>query len=618
MKEKKEMQIVITADDSKAKNKLESLSDYLKNKFRKAEVQEVNLNTKEAKIKIEELKKQISELKTFTDSLSKEEVASGFYSPQLQELQDKQNTLSKLQDALNDTNEEAIEITHNFDDLGNKLGKSFEKASSKARRFVLSLFSIRTVWAVISKASSSYLNQNEATANKIEAIWTYLGNLLAPIIEKIVSWLQYGIAYLNVFTKALLGVDILSKAINNSVSSTAKEMQKTVSSMDEIVNLQQQNTSAMDTAGALEDIADLKLNEDIVKFLEDLANSLKKVWELAGNLWDLLSDKFGVVGAGVILAGLALLLGSGGFGGLVAILAGGFIIDFIYKSITGRDLLDDLNNIIKGFNDLKVAEQEVKDLQNKTLNTAQKSVETLKKGIKDGSISIEQMENYVNSLDRTLKDLIKNPTEGINPELIKVYKTNLYEIGTYLEEQNKQLDKNSDEYKRNYEILAEVQDKLFQLNGYKSNTELNVKVKGDTAELKKALDGVASDFSSVVQNTLKSSSSIMNAAQGFKKTSGYATGGFPEEGQMFYANERGPELVGTIGSSTAVVNNTQIVDAVSLGVANAVAGVLGNQRSTNNNATYLYLNGREFAKAVYNDMETESQRRNKNTSIRRA
>ena len=615
MKEKKEMQIVITADDSKARNKLESLSDYLKNKFKKAEVQEVNLNTKEAKIKIEELKKQISELKTFTDSLSKEEVASGFYSPQLQELQDKQNTLSKLQDALNDTNEEAIEITHNFDDLGNKLGKSFEKASSKARRFVLSLFSIRTVWALISKASSSYLNQNEATANKIEAIWTYLGNLLAPIIEKLVNWLQYGIAYLNVFTKALLGVDILSKAINNSVSSTAKEMQKTVSSMDEIVNLQQQDTSAMDTAGALEDIADLKLNEDIVKFLEDLANSLKKVWELAGNLWDLLSDKFGVVGAGVILAGLALLLGSGGFGGLVAILAGGFIIDFIYKSITGRDLLDDLNNIIKGFNDLKTAQQEVEDLQNKTLNTAQKSVETLKKGIKDGSISIEQMENYVNSLDRTLKDLIKNPTEGINAELLKVYKTNLYEIGTYLEEQNKQLDKNSDEYKRNYEILAEVQDKLFQINDYKANAEVEVEVevKATTNSYRTSLGDILTDFSLNLQEAFRGAMDSM--LPGSMK--GYATGGFPEEGQMFYANERGPELVGTIGSSTAVVNNTQIVDAVSLGVANAVAGVLGNQRSTNNNATYLYLNGKEFAKAVYNDMETESQRRNKNTSIRR-
>ena len=88
MKEKKEMQIVITADDSKAKSKLESLSDYLKNKFRKTEVQEVNLNTKEAKTKIEELKKQISELKTFTDSLSQQEIASGFYSSQFSELQE--------------------------------------------------------------------------------------------------------------------------------------------------------------------------------------------------------------------------------------------------------------------------------------------------------------------------------------------------------------------------------------------------------------------------------------------------------------------------------------------------------------------------------------------------
>ena len=97
----------------------------------------------------------------------------------------------------------------------------------------------------------------------------------------------------------------------------------------------------------------------------------------------------------------------------------------------------------------------------------------------------------------------------------------------------------------------------------------------------------------------------------------FASGGFPETGQMFIANEKGPELVGNIGSSTAVVNNQQIVDSVSIGVANAVAGVLGSQKSTSQNASYIYINGSEFAKAIYPDMQAEILRRNTNTSIRR-
>lgn len=60
------------------------------------------------------------------------------------------------------------------------------------------------------------------------------------------------------------------------------------------------------------------------------------------------------------------------------------------------------------------------------------------------------------------------------------------------------------------------------------------------------------------------------------KGHGYATGGFPRMGEMFFARERGPELVGKIGNRNAVVNNDQIVASVSAGVAKALVG--GNDR----------------------------------------
>ena len=61
----------------------------------------------------------------------------------------------------------------------------------------------------------------------------------------------------------------------------------------------------------------------------------------------------------------------------------------------------------------------------------------------------------------------------------------------------------------------------------------------------------------------------------------YAAGGSPMSGQMFIAREAGPELVGTIGGNTAVLNNNEIVSSVAAGVAQAVASVLGNGGSTN-------------------------------------
>lgn len=47
----------------------------------------------------------------------------------------------------------------------------------------------------------------------------------------------------------------------------------------------------------------------------------------------------------------------------------------------------------------------------------------------------------------------------------------------------------------------------------------------------------------------------------------FADGGFVDRGQLFLAREAGPELVGSIGSRTAVANNAQIIAGIRAGVA---------------------------------------------------
>ncbi len=50
---------------------------------------------------------------------------------------------------------------------------------------------------------------------------------------------------------------------------------------------------------------------------------------------------------------------------------------------------------------------------------------------------------------------------------------------------------------------------------------------------------------------------------------GFASGGFPDYGEMFIARENGPEYVASIGNRTAVANNEQIVEGIAYGVENA-------------------------------------------------
>ena len=82
------------------------------------------------------------------------------------------------------------------------------------------------------------------------------------------------------------------------------------------------------------------------------------------------------------------------------------------------------------------------------------------------------------------------------------------------------------------------------------------------------------------------------------KTKGYATGGYPVSGQVFMARENGiPELVGSIGGRTAVANNDQIVQAVSLGVYNAVVDAMSRNNS-GNQPTIVQIDGREVFRVV--------------------
>lgn len=92
-----------------------------------------------------------------------------------------------------------------------------------------------------------------------------------------------------------------------------------------------------------------------------------------------------------------------------------------------------------------------------------------------------------------------------------------------------------------------------------SGKTVNVKTKGSTT--KKADGGVFSGGS-------------------WKPIKKYAVGGLPNMGQMFVAREAGPELVGTLGGHTAVMNNDQIVQSVSDGVYRAVLAAMRGQKTS--------------------------------------
>lgn len=95
----------------------------------------------------------------------------------------------------------------------------------------------------------------------------------------------------------------------------------------------------------------------------------------------------------------------------------------------------------------------------------------------------------------------------------------------------------------------------------------------------------------------------------------YASGGIPNQGQMFIAREAGPELVGKMGNATAVMNNDQIVASVARGVQSAVeAGMRNTMARNNGSAQYLQadisIDGRKVMESVLTQARTVSLENN--------
>jgi len=94
----------------------------------------------------------------------------------------------------------------------------------------------------------------------------------------------------------------------------------------------------------------------------------------------------------------------------------------------------------------------------------------------------------------------------------------------------------------------------------------------------------------------------------------YASGGFPKKHQLFIARENGiPEMVGRIGSQTAVANNDQITQAIFKAVYSAVKeGRNDGSRSSSKQPIYVAMpNGKVLAKAVVDEVNGEIRRTGK-------
>ena len=190
--------------------------------------------------------------------------------------------------------------------------KGFERNISKIKRLGLSLFGIRSAYALVSRASSAYLSQDTELAQKLQSVWVGLGTFLAPALEAISNALLKALGYLNVFIKALTGVDYIARANAKSLKKQADAQKQLAAGIDEVTNLQE-STSGDKTSGLIEIP---ELDDRIVKKLQDMAYWIKENEDALKLLGIAFGAVLGYKAISGIINNIAWLVGAKGLGSI--------------------------------------------------------------------------------------------------------------------------------------------------------------------------------------------------------------------------------------------------------------------------------------------------------------
>lgn len=278
--------------------------------------------------------------------------------------------------------------------------------------------------------------------------------------------------------------------------------------------------------------------------------------------------------------------------------------------------LNDYNEVIAGHGD------KFKQMTDKEKSNAQESRDVVIKMMAEKAVnSAQTYGEMVNSMGAAYEKMTEKERTELSKQYNLMVSNNESEgaimlrqyssLSAYLTKYN--IDVNSKKAQQYASSLKLAQEKgSAEGQKYLSSISSELDDKGKTPKIDINNEAAMKNLDNIQQkvNNLKGTTvsvGFRSSTKGFKLSSGetisistYATGGFPETGQLFVAREAGPELVGRINGKTAVANNDQIVTGISSGVYNAVRSAMqgnGGNGNMNIHATFV-MDGEVVGKQV--------------------
>lgn len=141
--------------------------------------------------------------------------------------------------------------TNNIQKGVDNVGKSLTKQIKKIGKLGMAVVGIRSAWFAVRGAINSVSQYNDQVATDFEYMRYAIAQALVPAVQQLVKILYTVLTYVNAITTAWFGFNMFANASAKSfksISSSAKEMQKSLQGFDEM-NTVSSNSSSSSSSG---------------------------------------------------------------------------------------------------------------------------------------------------------------------------------------------------------------------------------------------------------------------------------------------------------------------------------------------------------------------------------
>lgn len=405
------------------------------------------------------------------------------------------------------------------------------------------------------------------------------------------------------------------------------------------------------SAGAailLKNPAMFKIGLGLTLALEGIAvefQSVKKMLEgdiSLGTILKATGNAF-LIGLGVWLLTGSLTAGLLVTAGVLAFNLGvqiGMALKEIDWSAIGKKIQEVKDGIIERFETLKT---DVKEKTDTIKNNVTEKFETMKNNVKQ---KVEDMKNNVSLNFENFKTTVQQKATDIKNNVTTNFENLKTNVQQKVEDMKNNASSKFEDFKNN--TRQKIEDMKNNVSTGFENMKTSIgdkisniktKVQNTFTDIKNGITGKINDAKESVRNAIDRIKGFFNFSWSLPKlktphlswtskpASGwisnvlstlglptslpklniewYAGGGFPKEGQIFGANENGPELIGNIGRRTAVANQQQITEGISEATYNAFTRAL-NENKSDDNGSYFVINLE--GDAIYNGFAKKENR----------